>query len=274
MLVDPTHTVAEILGEPSAEMRNPVNADYRCPFINKTCTKTSQQISGPYPVCTVRHGQVTATRSSRLICVCPKRFYEDTLIEDIIKHCWPGNPPTNYRTASEIQMNRLGKVDLVIADLDSTNTVVKKFLSVELQAVDTSGSYQSVYQAVINREGSAQTSFGINWKNVRKRLIPQIVEKGFYHQAWGARLVTVLQTPLYDRIHSELKFDELPASDARQSVVFMLYDYKPDPDRENAYRLTFDRVVATSHNSLMMASLYQDVPPVRDFHERIVSNLQ
>ena len=270
MLVNPTHTVAEILGEPSEHMRNPVNADYLCPFINTTCTKTSQQVSGPYPVCTVRHGK----KSPRMICVCPKRFYEDYLVEDIIEHCWPGDPPTNPRIASEIQMDRLGKVDLVIADMDSDNSAVKKFISVELQAVDTSGSYQKVYQAVLNRDPIAETSFGVNWKNVRKRLIPQIIEKGFYHHAWQTRLVAVLQTPLYDRIRSELKFDEIPASDARQAVVFMLYDYSPDPERDGAYRLVFDRVVATSHNSLMMASLYQDVPPVQDFHNRIVSNLR
>ncbi len=39
MPIDPTSIIIEILGEPSAEMRNPVNADYECPFINSRCVK-------------------------------------------------------------------------------------------------------------------------------------------------------------------------------------------------------------------------------------------
>ncbi len=53
----------------------------------------------------------------------------------------------------------------------------------------------------------------------------------------------------------------------------MLYDYVPDPLRPGVYVFALDRVVGTSHNSLMTASLYQSVPSKEVFHERILANL-
>lgn len=91
MAFDPLDVIVEILGEPAATMRSPVNAGYNCPFINSTCVKQSHRITGPYPLCTIAQGQ----RNPERTCVCPKRFYAIDLVSDIINNCWPWEPPSN-----------------------------------------------------------------------------------------------------------------------------------------------------------------------------------
>ena len=53
MPFDPLDVIAECLGEPADTMRNPVNADYRCPYINGTCIKTNHKNALPLPVCSI-----------------------------------------------------------------------------------------------------------------------------------------------------------------------------------------------------------------------------
>lgn len=274
MRIDPLHVITEILGEPAAQMRNPVNADYQCPFINSTCVKKSHRIAGPYPVCTVYHGGGASRIGARPICVCPKRFYGIDLVADVLKHCWPPDQPAQSpHVAYEVKMAGFGNVDMVIADIDPATGTVGTFVSVELQAVDLTGSVEPAYQGVLHSHPVVDVSYNINWANVRKRFITQLINKAFYHVHWGMRLVAVLQTSLYDRLRADIRFDELPPNTGGNTVIFMLYDYRPDPNRPGAYVLDLDRVVGTSHNSLMTASLYQLVPSKEAFHERILSNL-
>jgi hypothetical protein len=162
---------------------------------------------------------------------------------------------------------------MVIADIDEVSGEVRKFVSVELQAVDITGSYEPAYQGVLNRADLVDVSYGINWKNVRKRFITQLIDKGIYHHRWDTRIVAVVQTPLYHQLRKAIQFDEVPPDSGGNTVIFMLYDYQPDPNRPGAFVLGLDRVVGTSHNSLMMASIYQPVPDIEAFHKRILSNL-
>jgi len=266
--VDPSSIIGEILGEPASEMREPVNADYQCPFIDSQCTKRSQRMSGPYPVCSVWRGR----KSPKLVCLCPKRFYQVDFLQDVIEHCWPSQPPSNPHIAHEIQMAGFGQVDFVVADVDPTTQTVNEFISVELQAVDITGSVELAYQGVLNRQDlESRPSHGFNWANVRKRYVSQLISKGFYHHHWGTRMVAVLQTVLYDEFRKYIEFDELPPTQG--NIVFMLYDYSSEIGPDGRRKLKLDRVVATSHNSLMMGSLYRTPPPKADFCKKILDHL-
>lgn len=268
MSVDPTNIIGEILGEPASEMRNPVNADYQCPFINSQCLKRSQRIEGPYPICSIWRG----ANSAKLVCLCPKRFFQVNFLEDVIANCWPGKPPANPQIAHEVQMKGFGQVDFVIADLDSAGNV-RDFISVELQAVDITGSVEPAYQAAINNQMlTKKPSHGFNWANVRKRYISQLISKGIYHHHWGTRMVAVLQTVVYDEFRQYIQFDELIPEQG--NIVFMLYDYEDQRDSEGRFSMKLDRVVATSHNSLMMGSLYRTPLPKDTFCLKILDKLK
>ena len=257
----PERLIGEVLGVPAAHMRDPVGAGYRCPFINGACVKRGHHIAGPYPVCSVRR-----KTNPELITVCPQRFLQADLVNDVIEHCWPGDPPRNPRVAREVSMSKFGQVDLVIADFDEDARRIDQFVSVELQAVDTTGSVEPAYRALLNSEAGVDVQFGINWANVRRRYIDQLIAKSFFHHQWGTRVVAVMQTPLYDYIRLHMNFDELQPGGAGIDVAFMLYDYV-EGDAEHT--LVFDRVVNTSHNSLMTSTLYQQPPP-RDAFARLV----
>ena len=276
----PEEVIGEVLGEPAAGMRNPANAHYLCPFLDGACTKRSHRIEGPYPVCSVWHHK----RNPKLICTCPKRFFEIDLLADILEHCWPGNPPQNPRLVHEVSMGAFGTVDLVVADVAADADVaksrsVRQFVSVELQAVDTTGSVYQYYEALLKNEERADGSFGINWANVRKRYINQLIVKSYYHHQWDTRVVAVMQTQLYNYLRENMQFDEIEPDGGRADVIFLLYDYEvnfeggENPDDGENHRLVLQRVVRTSHSSLMTSSLYQ--PPLKrdEFIQHILGRL-
>ena len=228
-------------------------------------------MEGPYPVCSVWR----SARDSRLICLCPKRFFEIDFLQDVIKPCWAGDPPANPRIAHEVKMMEFGTVDFVIADVDQNQNTVREFVSVELQAVDCTGSVEPAYNALLNSKLlEKRPSYGINWANVRKRYVNQLINKGIYHHHWKTRIVSVIQGPLYKKFQKDIQFVELSPTDASCNVVFMVYDFSPTPDKgEETHTLDLARVVGTSHESLLMAALYRPTPPKQKFCEKIIERL-
>ena len=63
---------------------------------------------------------------------------------DVIDNCWVGAPPVNPRIAHEVKMATFGKFDFVIADGDDSTKYNREFISVEVQAVDITGSVEPV----------------------------------------------------------------------------------------------------------------------------------
>ncbi len=279
---DPLNIVGEILGEPAHSMRDPVNAGYRCPFINSECVKRGHNTEDSYPVCSV-YRKVGRKRDSELglTCVCPKRFYEADILQDIIAHCWVGDPPENPRIAHEIKMASFGNVDFVVADVDASRNLVRQFVSVELQAVDIIGTVADAYDAILNsvadferkRINGKKRSNGINWANVRKRYVTSLITKGIFHHHWGTRMVSVIQAPLYEYLRRSIDFDVLPANQG--NIVFMVYDYQQAPEKgvDGARKLVFERAIGTSHSSLMTGVIYRKAPDRQEFCKRILKNL-
>lgn len=264
---DPLHDVAEILGEPAEQMRNPANAEYRCPFIAGTCTKTSHQIEGPFPVCSIyRRGRAGDPPDGPPISVCPNRFLEAPVHEDVMRECWTAGDTVNPQVVSEVQMEKFGKVDFVVADMDAEETTVRDFISVELQAVDITGSYLPSYEAIINSQVMERRhAYGFNWANVRKRFIAQLIAKGYYHHQWRTRIAAVLQTDMFDEIRRHAAIQSVPVAQA--NIVFLLYQFHRDGDR---WRMELENVVPTLHSIVMNAILYEQPPDRAAFERRIL----
>lgn len=248
-------------------MKDPVGAEYLCPYMNGQCNKQSHVLSGPYPVCSIRRKTNPA-----LIAVCPKRFLEADLLKDVLEHCWPGDKPKNPRLAHEVSMEKFGKVDLVVADVDEATNSIREFVSVELQAVDITGSVEPAYSALLNSEKMVNVSYGVNWANVRKRYIDQLITKSNYHRLWGTRMIAVMQTPLFDYLRAHMHFDELAPDAHGIDVAFLLYRYK-EGEGDESHTLVFDRVVRTSQSSLMFSALTQVAPAKSEFSKRILARL-
>lgn len=272
MPYDPLNIIAEVLGEPAEGMREPANAGYICPFYNDICTKSSHALTVPFPVCSIFRRGRGGIPVGPPVCVCPKRFYEADIREDVIRHAWSGNPPLNPRVVYEVSMEKFGTVDFVIADVHPTNRAVRDFVSVELQAVDITGSYFSAYDALTNhRMLEVRPTYGFNWANVRKRFVSQLITKGYYHHQWGTRIVAVLQSDLFDTLQQHAEVPEVGL--AQSNIVFMLYQFRRSGEG-GRWTLQLDRVVPTTHAMVMSAILYEQPPSRAAFERRILERLQ
>lgn len=268
MPCDPYDIVCEILGQPAKQMQNPVNADYECPYVNSTCTKRSQRSSGPFPCCSVFRRDKNGT--STPIVVCPKRFYQADIFHDVIKNCWVGDTPANPVFVHEVKMGSVGNVDMVIADLSEDNEQVKNFISIELQAIDITGSYEPAYSAIVlNKSLDKRPVYNFNYRNVQKRFVTQLVDKGFFHHHWGTKIVAVVQDVIFDKLKEKINFADVPIHES--NVIFVQYKMEPViRDGDTYYELVYKGISCTTHNSLMMSSLYQQTPPKDEFCKRIV----
>jgi len=268
MACNPSEIICEILGQPAEEMTNPVNEEYSCPFRNSTCTKRSHSFTGPFPVCSVfrqRKGEECTP-----IIVCPRRLYAADIYNDVIHHVWLGDKPNNPIRVHEIKMGKVGNVDMVIADLTDDKKRVKNFVSIELQAVDITGTYEPAYTAIVlNKQLDERPTYSFNYKNVQKRFISQLIDKGFFHHHWGTKIVAVVQDVIYDNLKERINFTEVNIE--RSNVVFMQYSMvlvnTPDGKR---YDLKLRNITGTTHNELMMSSFYQITPPKEEFCDRIL----
>jgi hypothetical protein len=162
----------------------------------------------------------------------------------------------------------------VIADVQSDGQI-GQFLSVELQAIDITGSAFSAYKAL--RGGVdlvSRPTYGFNWDNVYKRYITQLIRKGYFHHHWKSKIVAVIPEQVYEYITSRADFmrsDEVRTSQV--NIVFMTYCLEHDPSRPGEYRPKLVRVEGTSHANLQNAILYKDAPQKNVFAEQIKRSL-
>ena len=272
MPCDPTEVLGEILGQPAAKGFDPAEHEFACPFVNKKCSKRSTSLGKePYPLCSVRRN---IGDEPKQICVCPKRFHSVDFLTEVVSHCWPGDPPANPMIASEVRMTGFGNVDFVIADV-AQDGGIREFLSVELQAVDIGGSVMPAYRALrSNQDLDQRPKYGMNFGNVYKRYVTQLIRKGYFHHHWGTKLLAVMQDVFYDYIRDWAEFmrtDDVKGSTV--NIIFMAYRYEDDPVRAGAQKLVLDTVEGTSHANLQQAVLYKEAPRVTLFCDKIKRSL-
>lgn len=225
-----------------------------CPFLSSYCTKAlgdkaNRTLSG---VCSVR--QVTLG-SPDVIC-CPNRIYAENYkmlstmaqkafgveyklyagrlavskakVENgavaVFGHGWGGELPLPKRKGKGSYY-----VDWILARLDGTGELME-FTAIEVQTIDTTGSYQNARRALIERHEIEKDTVGLNWENVSKRIIPQIIYKGQVLQReelCRSGLYFVCPKPVYDRVLERLggkeKLPQFPTQPA--AIHFVAYDY-------------------------------------------------
>ena len=223
-----------------------------CPFLGSQCTKILSRDRDIAGVCAVR---AKGKDAPTVIC-CPNRLYADeykmlrTVAQNAFKqnlnlyagrtavekakaengavavfgHGWGGELrlPRREGTGSYF-------VDWVLAKLNG-NGELEELTAIEVQTIDTTGNYRTAREALLkNREIIADT-VGLNWENVSKRIIPQIIYKGQVLQREDlckSGLYFVCPQPIYERVLNRLggkdripKFPSQPAS-----IHFLSYDY-------------------------------------------------
>lgn len=280
MPFNPENAIGELLGRKAHKGFDPAASNYECPFIKSPCLKRSQQLANnePYPVCSLWKYKKPAdgplVAADDLVFVCPKRFYAVDFLTEVIKHCWPGEKPKNPRVAPEVKMAGFGNVDFVIADVKDDGEI-DQFLSVELQAIDITGSAFPAYQAMrAGQDLDKRPTYNFNWDNVYKRYITQLIRKGYFHHHWKSKIVAVIPEQVYQYIIGRADFMRSP--DVRSpttNIIFMTYRLEDDPTRPGEFRPHIVTIEGTSHSNLQSAIMYHDAPQKEAFAARIKHSL-
>ncbi len=277
MPCNPETIIGEVLGRRAVKGVKPSTSNYECPFIKSRCPKRSTNLPNnePYPVCSIwRKPEGERDPKKDLIFVCPKRFYAVDFLKEVIKHCWSGAAPKNPRVAPEVKMKGFGNVDFVIADVKE-NGEVDQFLSVELQAVDITGSVFKAYEALRKKTDlEKRPTYNLNWDNVYKRYITQLIRKGYFHHHWKSKVVAVIPDQVYRHITATADF--IRTTDVKSSqvnIIFMTYRLENDPSRPGQYCPKLVTVEGTSHSSLQNATMYKEAPTKDSFCAQIKKSL-
>ena len=230
-------------------------AQNRCPFLGTQCTKILSRdgiISG---VCSIRQKTVG---SPDVIC-CPIRIYaEDYKMLHTIAHnafnlelnLYAGRTAVDkarveggavavfgHGWGGELRLpQREGTgsyfVDWVLARLDEAGELVE-FTAIEVQTIDTTGNYRNAREALVADRSVTPCTVGLNWENVSKRIIPQLIYKGQVLQREDlcrTGLFFVCPQPVFERVLNRLggkdKLPYFPTQPA--SIHFVSYDYLLD----------------------------------------------
>lgn len=247
--------IAEFFGyraEDQSDVAVNAAAKQMCPFLGGPCTKILSRdrlISG---VCAVRQ---KTTGSPNVIC-CPNRIYADdykmlyTIADQafgqklnlyagrvavhkakeeggaiaVYGHGWGGELRLPQRKGTGSYF-----VDWVLARLDEKGELVE-FTAIEVQTIDTTGNYRGAREALMRDRTLKDDTVGLNWENVSKRIIPQLIYKGQVLQReelCKTGLYFVCPEPVYERVLNRLggkeKIPKFPTQPA--SIHFVSYDY-------------------------------------------------
>lgn len=222
-----------------------------CPFLGSFCVKTLSRekiISG---VCAIRQ----KTPGSPSVICCPIRLYAENykLLHLISKKAF-GRKMNLYAGRVAIEKARaeggavavFGKgwggelrlpqrkglgsyfVDWVLARLDKKGELAE-ITAIEVQTIDTTGSYANAQKHLAKKREIISDTAGLNWENVSKRIIPQIIYKGQVLQREDlcrSGLFLVCPSPVYHRIIDRLGgYDKLPKFPSQPaSINFIAYD--------------------------------------------------
>lgn len=165
-----------------------------------------------YGVCSVTNGMKTGPHDE--VIVCPKRLYQKNygIFEDLAREVWGDETDlviggtiaelrdrarTKERPAvafgqnsgAEIAVNSNGQMSMdwvIQLYRNELGLVADEFIGIEVQSIDITGNYRenwAAYEAMKNTGNLPNVAIessghGLNWANVHKRLIPQIIRKG------------------------------------------------------------------------------------------------
>lgn len=290
-------------------------AQEHCPFLNDRCTKTGR--GG------VRTGVCSTkpTQSSELVTVCPKRLYfnkfemlariaDDAFTGRTFKRDMNGLPslvPANQarHEAATNHTSQIGvfggegwggeinlpaavqggasyKVDFTLVLVDPTGAL-EAFAPVEVQSIDTTGSTSTARAALQAGRNVVADTVGLNWENVSKRIIPQLVFKGLMLQGESqceTGMYFVTPEPVFQRVMMRLgnatlkRLRNIPKQPGSITFVRYEYDLTGNPAHGSPLPLTTLSPVTISTSDMSLAFISpENLPAAGSYETKIVRRL-
>ena len=229
-----------------------------CPVLGTECTKRLGRDRDASGACAVRQ----ATPGKPDVICCPIRLYADdykllkiisarafqcelnlyagrVAVEKAIEengavavfgHGWGGELQLPQRNGQGSY-----SVDWMLARLDGEG-MLAEISAIEVQTIDTTGNYHDSRDALLRNRTMVKSTVGLNWENVSKRILPQIIYKGQVLQRESlcrTGLYFVCPQPVFERVIDRLggrnNLPEFPAGQPG-TVHFFSYDFNHEVD--------------------------------------------
>ena len=201
MIVRPKKDLIEVFGYAPDDLSPQCRSLWRlsaCPFINKQCTKANHDGSVIYGTCSV-------TSAFGHCVICPNRLYEQdyAVLRAIGKEVFDSSldfymyeqfiplrenmksciVALGQNSGREVKIGTNLSMDWVLAKIKNGQLI--EYVGVEVQSIDITGNYRDAWHSYKNLTEQTQlipsSGHGMNWANVHKRLIPQIIRKGLIY---------------------------------------------------------------------------------------------
>lgn len=264
-----------------------------CPFLRNPCAKRFRDgvISGVCSVITVNQGPV--------IC-CPIRLYAEDYrcLNDIAKSAFEGDfplaPPDRAveesaskpvvavfgkRWGHELRLPSRAKersggyfVDWILVKL--SGGVLSEFVALEVQSIDTTGNYRAEYDAYMRGiKPKSKSVAGLNWENVSKRILPQIIYKGHVlrrENLCKKGLYFISPRAVYERILERLGGNLQDYAPHQGTLTFIWYDLNPDSEPGKIHKLELKGTKTTTVDQVAMAFVNPtNLPPAGVYEDAI-----
>jgi len=227
-----------------------------CPFAQKKCIKVFRDGGIINGTCSVK-----PPSSEEVVC-CPKRMYAEDfkIIKEVAIEVFGQDANLIAPSAVKDTTGQSGRVvafgggwgkelrvpkgegkkggysaDWILVLLKPDDDLAE-FVAIEVQSMDTTGSYQQAwcrlmdvpYAPTSGKKGKREGS--INWENVNKRILPQLITKGlvFQREALCKKgLFFITPTPVYRRVVERLgaKPGDVPLQPS--AITFRHYELGP-----------------------------------------------
>ncbi len=292
-------TIVDLFGYPVADV-SPAAREARekgyCPFLKSRCVKAFNDgtVSG---VCTVKQ-----TTKPPVIC-CPNRLYahdyqilrdvatsaferEVELINgsDVGKYKHDGRKVAVFgkRWGKELRLPRksgIGNVfvDWILVRIGPTGKLAE-FVAVEAQSIDTTGTYRPEWERLMRGKPGGVSSAGLNWANVSKRILPQLIYKGHVLRRepnCKGGLFFICPTAVYKNIRENLGAELNEYSRQPGSITFKWYDRGASGGDGTPVPLVAEGEFTTTVDQLAFAfSAPSNLPERGVYEQAIVQELQ
>ncbi len=209
-----------------------------CPFIKQKCIKHNHDQSIIYGTCSVSspYGDII---------ICPNRLYANNYktIKKVSEDAFGKIKLLMYdefisqRTSSkacivalgtnsgkEVKVGKSLSMDWILAKIQGDKLI--EYIGIEVQSIDITGNYRDAWHGYKNlkkeNDKVPNSAHGLNWANVHKRLIPQIIRKGIIYSKSNyckSGLYFILPEIVYKKFEDVIGSDIPLISDANNETL-------------------------------------------------------
>lgn len=214
-----------------------------CPFVSIPCNKKNHDSTIVYGTCSV-------TTSYGDCIICPNRLYVDNFktLKAVSEDAFGNIPFYTYaeyianrtdrgpfvvalgmHSGHEIYLNRSSSMDWVLAKVYDSTLI--EYTGIEVQSIDITGNYRDNWYAYKNiHDGMTipKSEHGLNWANVHKRLIPQIIRKSLIYSKSTyvhSGLYFIVPEIVYQKFEDVIGAD-IPLVKEKAADVITVHTYK------------------------------------------------